>query len=42
MMIAAPHLPFPGVGHIAADGSGYRWYPIEQTDREPMKERLKL
>lgn len=41
-MIAAPHLPFPGVGHIAADGAGYRWYPIEQTDREPMGERLKL
>lgn len=34
-LIAASHLPFPGVGHIAADGSGYRWYPIEQTDREP-------
>lgn len=33
-LIAAPHLPFPGVGHIAADGSGYRWYPIEHIDRE--------
>ncbi|MEG8012978.1 MBL fold metallo-hydrolase [Sphingomonas sp. 22R3R2A-7] len=32
-LIAAPHLPFPGVGHIAADGSGYRWYPIEHIDR---------
>lgn len=41
-LIAAPHLPFPGVGHIAADGSGYRWYPIEQTDREPTGDKLKL
>lgn len=41
-LIAAPHLPFPGVGHIAADGSGYRWYPIEQTDREEKANRLKL
>lgn len=32
-LIAAPHLPFPGVGHIAPDGTGYRWHPIEQTDR---------
>jgi glyoxylase-like metal-dependent hydrolase (beta-lactamase superfamily II) len=21
------HLPFPGIGHIAKDGSGYRWVP---------------
>ena len=41
-LIAAPHLPFPGVGHIAADSPGYRWYPIEQTDREEKGDRLKL
>lgn len=39
-LIAAPHLSFPGVGHIAADGSGYRWYPIEQADREQKADRL--
>ena len=21
------HLPWPGIGHIVADGSGYRWWP---------------
>lgn len=32
-LIAAPHLPFPGVGHIARDGTGYRWFPIEHANR---------
>ncbi len=32
-LIAAPHLSFPGVGHIRADTSGYRWLPIEYGDR---------
>lgn len=32
-LIAAPHLPFPGVGHVRAEGSGYRFYPIEYSDR---------
>jgi glyoxylase-like metal-dependent hydrolase (beta-lactamase superfamily II) len=32
-LIAAPHLPFPGVGHIRAEGAGYRWYPVEYADR---------
>jgi glyoxylase-like metal-dependent hydrolase (beta-lactamase superfamily II) len=32
-LIAAPHLSFPGVGHIRAEGSGYRWYPIDYADR---------
>lgn len=34
-LIAAPHLPFPGVGHLAADGAAYRWYPIDHKDRAP-------
>lgn len=34
-LVAAPHLPFPGVGHIARDGTGYRWFPIEYTNRAP-------
>ncbi|WP_076071013.1 MBL fold metallo-hydrolase [Sphingomonas montana] len=40
-LIAAPHLPFPGVGHISADGSGYRWYPIEHKDRAPAVDKPK-
>ena len=26
-LIFAPHLPFPGVGRIAADGAAYQWKP---------------
>jgi glyoxylase-like metal-dependent hydrolase (beta-lactamase superfamily II) len=25
--VAAAHLPFPGIGHLRANGSGYDWYP---------------
>ncbi|AAU38618.1 MBL fold metallo-hydrolase [Actinobacillus porcitonsillarum] len=30
-LIAAAHLPFPGLGHIKTekDGKGYRWYPVQ-------------
>ena len=29
-LIAASHLPFPGIGHLAADGNkGYLWMPVE-------------
>ena len=30
-MIAGSHLPFPGIGHIEsnADGTGYRWIPVQ-------------
>lgn len=28
-MIASPHLPFPGLGHIEKEGEGYRWIPLE-------------
>lgn len=31
--IAAPHLPFPGIGHIySADGKTYQWIPIHFKD----------
>lgn len=31
--IAAPHLPFPGIGHIySADGKSYQWMPIHFKD----------
>lgn len=33
-LFSAPHLPFPGVGHIAKDGTGYRFYPIVFGDRK--------
>jgi glyoxylase-like metal-dependent hydrolase (beta-lactamase superfamily II) len=29
LMIAGMHLPFPGVGHIRADGKSYTYVPIE-------------
>ena len=33
ILVAAPHLAFPGVGHVARDGTGYGWIPIEYADR---------
>ncbi len=27
-LVAGSHLSFPGLGHIAKDGKGYRWYPL--------------
>ncbi|MBE2992681.1 hypothetical protein IFR23_11710 [Sphingomonas sp. CFBP 13603] len=32
-LVAAPHLAFPGVDHIAREGTGYRWIPIEYANR---------
>jgi len=32
-LIAAPHLPFPGVGHVRALGSAYEWVPLEYANR---------
>jgi hypothetical protein len=23
--VAAPHIPFPGIGHVEAHGAGYTW-----------------
>jgi glyoxylase-like metal-dependent hydrolase (beta-lactamase superfamily II) len=34
-LIAAPHLSFPGVGHIRIEGDSYRWVPVEYTNRDP-------
>ncbi len=29
-LVAGMHLPFPGLGHVRADGKGrYSWVPIE-------------
>lgn len=34
-LVAAPHLGFPGLGHVGAEGSGYRWFPAAYSDRDP-------
>ncbi|MGP0175245.1 MBL fold metallo-hydrolase [Pseudomonas sp. NCHU5208] len=34
-LIAAPHLPFPGMGHLRTSASGgYDWVPVIYTDRK--------
>lgn len=33
-LIAAPHLPFPGIGRIRSDGkTGFSWHPVEYRNR---------
>lgn len=33
-LIAAPHLPFPGIGHVRSEGgSAFSWHPIECRNR---------
>ena len=33
-LVAAPHLPFPGVGHIRAEGeNSFSWHPLEYRNR---------
>jgi hypothetical protein len=27
-LVYAPHFPFPGVGHIVADGDGFAWKAV--------------
>jgi glyoxylase-like metal-dependent hydrolase (beta-lactamase superfamily II) len=34
-LIAAPHISFPGVGHIRIEGDSYRWVPVEYLNRDP-------
>jgi glyoxylase-like metal-dependent hydrolase (beta-lactamase superfamily II) len=33
--VAAAHLPFPGIGHLRADGKGYDWIPANYTVLRP-------
>lgn len=28
-LVAAPHFPFPGIGHIRKETQGYNWIPVE-------------
>jgi glyoxylase-like metal-dependent hydrolase (beta-lactamase superfamily II) len=32
-LIAVPHLPYPGIGHVRQVGNGYEWVPIEYGNR---------
>ncbi|ATE59624.1 MBL fold metallo-hydrolase [Thauera sinica] len=29
LLIGGMHLPFPGIGHVRAEGKGYAWVPVE-------------
>jgi glyoxylase-like metal-dependent hydrolase (beta-lactamase superfamily II) len=33
-LVAAPHLPFPGVGHVRALERGYGWVPVNYGNRD--------
>ena len=32
-LIAVPHMPFPGIGHIRAEGQGFAWVPENYVNR---------
>jgi len=34
---AIAHVPFPGIGQLRAEGTGYRWYPVNFTNSAPAK-----
>lgn len=29
LLVAGMHLPFPGIGHVRAEGKGFAWIPVE-------------
>ena len=29
LLVAAPHISFPGLGHVRKDGAAYAWVPLE-------------
>jgi glyoxylase-like metal-dependent hydrolase (beta-lactamase superfamily II) len=33
VVIAGPHMPFPGLGRLRKDGNGYLWAPVVFTDQ---------
>jgi glyoxylase-like metal-dependent hydrolase (beta-lactamase superfamily II) len=33
VVIAGPHMSFPGLGRLHKDGSGYSWAPVAFTDQ---------
>ncbi|OZI27216.1 MBL fold metallo-hydrolase [Bordetella genomosp. 7] len=38
LWVAGAHLPFPGLGHVRADGHGYAWVPAEYA---PLQQRVR-
>ena len=32
-LVAAPHISFPGLGHVVRSGSGYAWAPLPYSSR---------
>ena len=32
-LIAVPHMPFPGIGHVRQENNGFEWVPVEHADR---------
>ncbi len=32
--VAAAHLPFPGIGHVSAEGKGYVWFPANYSNKQ--------
>jgi glyoxylase-like metal-dependent hydrolase (beta-lactamase superfamily II) len=34
-LVAAAHHPFPGIGHVRAEGKGYAWVPVEYSGVAP-------
>ena len=39
VLIASPHLAFPGVGRLYKDGNAYGWVPIQFTDQWTARQR---
>jgi hypothetical protein len=37
VLIAGPHMSFPGLGRLRKEGSGYSWAPVVFTDRWDQK-----
>jgi glyoxylase-like metal-dependent hydrolase (beta-lactamase superfamily II) len=35
ILVAVPHLSFPGVGHFRRMGSGFEWIPVPYDNRDP-------
>lgn len=33
-LVAAAHLPFPGIGHVRPGSPGYDWVPVDYRDRD--------
>jgi glyoxylase-like metal-dependent hydrolase (beta-lactamase superfamily II) len=31
LWVAGAHLPFPGIGHVRAEKTGYAWVPVEYS-----------